>query len=100
MPQRIFTLDISGLPTLCFNAANADEAIGICSLDEFRADLMALSSGGGPLCHAASVFAVRIADDEEVAAFGRAAARAPAADGPLVAFLVAIDGQRNLPPDP
>jgi hypothetical protein len=98
MSHRIFTLDIAGRPTLCFNAMDAHEAIGICSLDEFRADLMTLSSAGDALCHAASVFAVRIASDEECAVFGRAAGQ-NTADGPVFTFLVAIDGQGIVAPD-
>ncbi len=91
MSYRVFTLDIAGRPTLCFNATDAHEAIGICSLDEFRADLMTLSSGGHALCHEASVFALRVASDEESAVFGRAAGE-NTADGPVFTFLIAIDG--------
>ncbi len=99
MAQRIFTLDLGGKPALCFNAADATEAIGICSLDELRADLMTLSSGGKAICDAATVFSVRTANAEEIAIFDKAAAAAPAADGPLFTFLIAIDGQHVVVPD-
>lgn len=91
MAPRIFALDINGTPTLCFSATDAHEAIGMCSLAEFRADLMTLSSGGKAICEDGSVLAVRAASDEESAVFGRAAVQAGAADGPLFSFLVTID---------
>ncbi|MDB5654521.1 MAG: hypothetical protein JWQ94_2134 [Tardiphaga sp.] len=94
MAQRIFTLDISGKPTLCFNAASPGEAIGICSLDEFRADMMTLSSDGHAICDDAAVLAVRNASAEEIVVFESATAQAPATDGPVFVFLIAIDGQQ------
>lgn len=99
MTQRIFALDINGTPTLCFNATDANEAIGICSLDEFRADLMALSSGGVAICDAVSVFAVRAASEEEIVVFDRATANEPADGAPVFAFLVGVDGPRMVVPE-
>ena len=99
MTARIFAIDINGRPTLCFNATDASEAIGICSLDEFRADLMALSSDGVAICDAASVFAVRAASEEEIAVFDRAMAKEPAGDGPAFVFLVGVDGQKVVVPE-
>ena len=98
MTQRIFTLDINGTPTLCFNAADASEAIGICSLEEFRADLMALSSAGHAICDAAAVLSVRTASDDEIAVFDHATAKQPADGAPVFAFLVGVDGQRVIVP--
>jgi hypothetical protein len=92
MAPRIFALDINGTPTLCFSATDAHEAIGICGLAEFRADLMTLSSGGKTICEDGSALAVRTASVDECAAFERASAQATAMDGPLFTFLVAIDG--------
>jgi hypothetical protein len=99
MIPRIFALDINGRSTLCFNATDAAEAIGICSLDEFRADLMALSSGGVAICDAAAVFAVRAASDEEIVVFDRATANEPADGAPVFAFLVGVDGQKVVVPE-
>ena len=93
MAPRIFALDINGRPTLCFSAADAHEAIGICGLAEFRADLMTLSSGGRAICDEGAVLAVRVANDAEIAVFKKAAAQAAEADGPLFTFLITIDGQ-------
>ena len=98
MAQRVFTLDINGMASVCFNAADAGEAIGLCSLDEVRADLAALTSGGKALCSATSVLSVRTAGVEEIAAFHLATAHTPPADGPVFAFLVAIDGQQVIVP--
>ena len=91
MAHRIFALDINGTPTLCFSAADAHEAIGICSLAEFRADLMALSSGGRAICDDGAVLAVRVASDAEMAVFERAAALAGETDGLSFTFLIAIE---------
>ena len=93
MAPRIFALDINGTPTLCFSATDAHEAIGICGLAEFRADLMTLSSGEKAICDEGSVLAVRVANDEEIVVFEKAAAQAAEADGPLFTFLITIDGQ-------
>lgn len=93
MAPRIFALDINGTPTLCFSAADAHEAIGICSLAEFRADLMTLSSGGKGICDEGAALAVRVASEAEIAVFNLATAQAGAEDGPVFSFLVAIDGQ-------
>jgi hypothetical protein len=91
MAHRIFALDINGTPTLCFNAADAYEATGICSLDEFRADLMTLSSGGKAICDEVAVLAVRLANEQEITAFRKAATQETASD-PVFVFLIATDG--------
>jgi hypothetical protein len=91
MAPRIFALDINGTPTLCFSATDAHEAIGICGLAEFRADLMTLSSGGKAICDEGAALAVRIASEAEIAVFDRA--KTTEADAPVFAFLITVDGQ-------
>jgi hypothetical protein len=100
MPQSIFTVDVSGKPTLCFNAADAKEAIGICALKEFRVDLMTFCSQGSAICNRASILNVRPASDRETVTFKNATTHACLLDGPVFMFLVAIDGEVMILSDP
>lgn len=90
--MKVFTLEIDGRPSLAFDATSIEQAMGICALDEFRADLVGLTTHGAPLCGEGAAFIVRDAASTEVAAFQHALQRAEAADGPTFAFLIPVDG--------
>lgn len=89
---QVFVLDIDCRPTLAFEASCLAEAQGICRDVDLRTDLMALTSDGAPVCAANSAFVPRLAAQEETAAFKHAVGRAPASEGPIMAFLIKIDG--------
>jgi hypothetical protein len=91
LPREIFTLDISGRPTLALQAQSIEFARGICALPDFRLDLSEITSDGVPVCSADSVLEVRRATEEEVAAFKRGAGLAPAAEELTFVILIKVD---------
>jgi hypothetical protein len=88
----IFVLDIDRRETLAFEAQGFAEALEFCLDADLRADLMALTSNGAPVCAPNSALVLRLAAQEEVAAFKRAIAMAPASDQLTMTFLIKIDG--------
>ena len=84
----VFVLDIDGRPTLAFEADGPAEAQEISRDADLWADLAALTSDGAPLYMPNSTFGLRLAEQEEIAAFRYAVGRAPATDQPTMAFLV------------
>jgi hypothetical protein len=92
LEQRlVFTLDINGRPLLALQARDLEFARGICGVPDFRLDLSGITSDGVPICSADSVFGLRPATKEEVAAFKRAFGLAPPADEFTFAFLTKVD---------
>jgi len=89
---QIFALEVDGRPTLALEAPDLAEAQHICRDSDLRADLMALTSNGVPLCAPDSALSPRFATHEEVLAFQRAVGLAPPSEQPTMAFLVKIDG--------
>jgi hypothetical protein len=91
LPREIFTLDISGRPTLALQAQSIEFARGICAVPDFRLDLSEITSDGVPVCSADSVLEVRRASEEEIAAFKRGAGLAPAAEEFTFVILIKVD---------
>ena len=91
LPREIFTLDISGRPTLALQAQSIEFARGICAVPDFRLDLSEITSDGVPVCSADSVLEVRRATEEEIAAFKRGAGLAPAAEEFTFVILIKVD---------
>jgi hypothetical protein len=88
---QVFTLDISGRPTLVLEAADIEFARGICSLSEFRMDLTNVTSNGLSICPPNALLVVRGATQTEVVAFKRAVSLAPPSDEFNFAFLIKVD---------
>jgi hypothetical protein len=90
--SQIFTLEVDNRAVMAFEAADVAEAQDICKDPDLRTDLCALTSDGAVICSASAVLTARAADENEVAAFERAVALAPASDEPTMAFLIKVDG--------
>jgi hypothetical protein len=69
---QVLVLEIDCSPTLAFEAPGLAEAQEICRDTDLRADLMALTSDGAPVCAPNSALLPRIAAQEEIAAFRHA----------------------------
>ena len=89
---QVFVLDIDRKPTLAFEATGLAAAQEICRDADLWTDLAALTSDGVPVCGPNSALSLRIAVQEEIAAFQHAVERAPASDQPTMTFLIKIDG--------
>ena len=88
----VFAMDIDGKPTLAFEAKNLREASELCKEDWLRADLIALTSNGVPLCTAAAKLTVRRATENESQFYQGADQEAEAPDDLLLVYLVKLDG--------
>jgi hypothetical protein len=88
----VFVLDIDRRPTVAFEASDLAEAQEICRDADLRTDLMALTSDGALVCAPNSTLTVRLAAQEEIAAFRHAVGRASASDQPTMTFLIKVDG--------
>ena len=97
---QVFVLEIDCKPTLAFEAPDLAEAQEICRDADLRADLMALTSDGAPVCAPNSGLLPRVAAQEEIAAFRHAVGQAPASDQPTMTFLIKIDGIMVVTVDP
>ena len=96
----VFTLEIAGQPILSMRAVSLREASATTRSPSFGADLMLLESEGRPLWDGRSPIHLRPADEEELAAFERAFAKAIKAgeagkNEEWIAFLVPV----SVPPD-
>jgi hypothetical protein len=89
--SRVFTLEVDDRPTLAFEANRTREAQKICNGAWLRDDLIALSSGGVPICGDRSKLSVRPATDEEVVIYEQAAEEAKPSDDMVLAFLMELD---------
>lgn len=89
---QVFVLDIDRRPTLAFEADGLAAAQEIFGDADLLADLTALTSDGAPVCGPNSTLSLRLAVQEEIAAFRHAVERAPASDQPTMTFLIKIDG--------
>jgi hypothetical protein len=89
---QVFVLDIDRKPTLAFEASGLAAAQEICRDADLWTDLAALTSDGVAVCGPNSTLSLRIAAQEEIAAFRHAVERAPASGQPTMAFLIKIDG--------
>jgi hypothetical protein len=89
---QVFVLDIDRRPTLAFEADGLAAAQEIFGDADLLADLTTLTSDGAPVCGPNSTLSLRLAVQEEIAAFRHAVERAPASDQPTMTFLIKIDG--------
>jgi hypothetical protein len=89
---QVFVLDIDRRPTLAFEATGLAEAQETCRDADLWTDLSALTSDGAPVCGPSSTLGLRMAAQEEIAAYRHAVERAPASDQPTMTFLIKIDG--------
>jgi hypothetical protein len=89
---QVFVLDVDRRPTLAFEAPDLAQARETCRDADLRADLMALTSNGVPVCETNSALVPRLATQEEISVFQRAVELAPASDQPTMTFLMQIDG--------
>jgi hypothetical protein len=97
---QVFVLDIDRRPTLAFEARDIADAQDICRDADLRTDLIALTSGGAPVCAPGSSLIPRAAEPEEIAAFQHAVGQAPPSDQPTMTFLIKIDGVMVVTVDP
>jgi len=89
--SRVFTLEVDGRPTLAFGARRTREAQEICKESWLRDDLIALSSGGVPLCSDRSKFTVRLTTTDETVVYEEAATVAKSSDDLVLAYLIELD---------
>src|SRR3954471_10987125 len=91
-PERVFVLLVDDRPTLAFVAVNHREAQELARESWLKEDLEELFSGGKALWSETSKASVRMATDEEVAAYREMAANTDDVSGELLlAYLVPID---------
>jgi hypothetical protein len=95
--SRVFTVEVDGRPTLAFEASRKKEAQEICKESWLRGDLIALSSGGIPLCSDRSRFTVGPATADEAVVYREAATVAKPSNDMVLAYLIELD--EGLPPD-
>lgn len=88
----IFTIEIDGRPTIAFEAKNLREAMELCHAHWVRDDMMALSSGGVPLCTPISKLKARIAQAPERERYQTAEHVVQASEDLVLAYLVPLDG--------
>ena len=96
----VFTLEVAGRPVLSMRAPSLRAASVTTGSASFGADLMLLENEGRPLWDGRSPTNLRPADEEELAAFERAFAKAIKAgeagkNEEWIAFLVPV----SVPPD-
>lgn len=87
---NIFALDVDGKPTIAFEAKNFHEASELRKEEWLRADLIALTSNGAPLCTPTATLKVRRADETETQAYREAELQAETEDL-ILAYLVDLD---------
>lgn len=88
----IFTIEVDGKATIAFEAKNLREATELCHDEWVRADLMALHSGGVPLCTSSSKLRARIAREEERERYQSAEHLVQASEDLVLTYLVPLDG--------
>jgi hypothetical protein len=90
----IFTIEVEGRPTVCFEARQLREASELCQEEWFRSEMNALSSNGEPICKIGSKLKERIANETERAKYREGAQEVEVSDDILMVYLVELD----LPP--
>ena len=93
----VFTIEISGTPTLTFEANNLREAHKLCHEEWLKQDLSQAKSEGTPLWDGKAKLRTRIARPEEGALFAEAKNSGQPSDGLMLVFLVELDGADEQP---
>jgi hypothetical protein len=91
----VFTIEISGTPTLTFEAQNLREAHELCHADWLKQDLSQAKSEGTSLWDGKAKMRARIALPEESALFAEAKNSGQPSDGLMLVFLVDLDGSET-----
>lgn len=90
--ERVFVLLVDGRPVVAFESINQMEAQELTREAWLKEDLAELYSSGRPLWTASSKASVRIATEDEIAAYRKVAASRDALPGELrLAYLVPVD---------
>jgi hypothetical protein len=88
----VFTIEISGTPTLTFEARNPREAHELCCEEWLKQDLLELKTDGASLWDGKAKLRARIALPDEVARFVEAKNSGHQIDGLVLVYLVEVDG--------
>jgi hypothetical protein len=90
--SRIFTIEISGTPTLAFEAQNLHEAQELCHEQWLKDDLAETKSDGAPLWDGKANLRARIARPDESTLFAEAKNNGQPSDELMLVYLVKLDG--------
>ena len=88
----IFTIEISGRPTLALQAKRHKDAERLCEHGRLSTKLSTLTSHGTPLCGAGATLKVRLATAEEAVLYRRATQSTEPSSDTNVVYLVDLDG--------
>jgi hypothetical protein len=88
----LFTIEISGTPTLTFEARNLREAHELCREEWLKQDLTELKTDGASLWDGKARLRARIALPDEIARFAEAKNSGQPSDGLVLVYLVEVDG--------
>jgi hypothetical protein len=91
----IFTIEIDGTPTLTFEAQNLREANELCHEKWLKDDLAEAKSDGAQLWDGKAKLRARIALPDERALFTEAKNNGQPSDGPMLVYLVELDGSET-----
>jgi hypothetical protein len=91
----VFTIEISGTPTLTFEAQNLREAHELCHEEWLKQDLSQAKSEGASLWDGKAKMRARIALPEESALFAEAKNTGHPSDGLMLVYLVELDGSET-----
>jgi hypothetical protein len=88
----VFTIEISGTPTLTFEANNPREAQELCREEWLKQDLSELKTDGASLWDGKAKLRARIALPGEIASFAEAKNSGHQSVGLVLVYLVEVDG--------
>jgi hypothetical protein len=88
----VFTIEISGTPTLTFEANNLREAHELCREEWLKQDLSELKTDGASLWDGKAKLRARIALPDEIARFAEAKNSGHQSVGLVLVYLVEVDG--------
>ena len=87
-----FTIEISGTPTLTFEANNLRKAHELCREEWLKRDLSELKTDGASLWDGKAKLRARIALPDEIARFAEAKNSGHQSVGLVLVYLVEVDG--------
>jgi hypothetical protein len=88
--ERVYTLEIGGIPVLTFRARNHREAQSILKEEWLLADLRAIRSNGVPVWDGKAKLSVRNADATEASRYERESKHQPIPDDLPIVYLVEL----------
>lgn len=88
----IFTIEISGTPTLTFEANNLRQAQELCRKEWLKQDLLELKTDGASLWDGKAGLRARIALPGEIARFAEAKNSGHQSVGLVLVYLIEVDG--------